>query len=278
MIWNIVADSSCDMQPQTLGENVSLSIAPMKLILGDKEYIDDENLDVSAFLRAMKENKAQSSSSCPSPEDFAQEFMKADASVCVCISGALSGTYSSAMSAKKIVEETNPEKKILVIDSLGTSGKMKLIIEEVARLISLGNDFEAVSASIMKYLDTLGLFFTLSCFDNLIKNGRMQKSSALLATIVGIRPVARASAEGKIEVIEKPRGEKAATKCVVKNMLSQKNLNGLKVIISHCNNYEGATAISELLLASCKPKEIEIISTRGLCSYYADQKGLIISF
>lgn len=276
--WNIVVDSSCDLFPKQISEDINLAIAPLSIDIGDKHFEDNETLNVMDMMEALRHHKGKSGSACPSPGKFAEEFEKAENSICICMTSALSGTYNSAVQGMNIVKETHPDKNIFVLDTRRTSGCMSLVIDKTVELIEKGLSFDEVSAGIAEYCPTTQLFFSLSSFDNLINNGRMTRSAAVIATVLGIRPVALATPEGEIKVTDKPRGEKAAVAKLVANMKAAKDLNGIKIIISHCFNLEGATAVKNLLLEVAKPLEIIIRENRGLTSYYADRKGLLIAF
>ena len=120
MTWNIVCDSSGDMLPaELIPGKISLKVAPLTLLVGEKEYVDDENLNVPEFLAAMAAEKGPSGTACPSPDAFAQAFSSADCSLCFAISGNLSGTYNAACLARDMVLEEHPEKKIHVVGAGG---------------------------------------------------------------------------------------------------------------------------------------------------------------
>ena len=85
----------------------------------------------------------------------------------------LSGTFNSAVVARRMVLEQHPEKKILVIDTRSTGGHMALLIWRLRDLIAQGLPFREVAREAVAYNRSLRLLFTLSSFDNLVKNGRM---------------------------------------------------------------------------------------------------------
>lgn len=279
MTWRIVADSSCDL-PESLFKSkvATFSNIPLRFMIGGKEYIDNEALNIDEMLDAMSSCKESSSSACPSPEAFASAYMEADNVIVFTISHNLSGCYNSAVLAKEMVLEQHPEKKIHVVDTLATAGSMVLCIEKANELIESGKNFEEVVAEIDTYVKNIYLLFTLSSYENLVKAGRVSKFSGYLATQLGIRTLAGASPEGTIEILQKIRGEKKVYKAIVERMAEKVNLAERRVYIHHCNNLEGATKIKELLLELAPTCEIHILPTRGLTSYYAERGGLIISY
>ena len=279
MKWNIICDSSCDVTSlKHLAEDTQFSVSPLKILVDGREYVDDEGINCEEMLDNMAKSKKASSSSCPSPADWAEKFSEADYSIAICISQNLSGAYNSALVAKDMVLARNPDKKIHVVNSCATSGVMILLAIKVNTLIKEGKTFEEIVRETERYRDTLQLTFCLKNFDNLIKNGRMSPFLGAVAGVLGIRAVARKTDEGTIEVLSKPRGDMAAYRYIVNQMATLKDLKECRIIISHCKNFEGAARIKALLTDLHGATNVQIIPTRGLCSYYANEGGLIISY
>ncbi len=279
MTWSIVADSSCDLPSDALqGSDVSFAKVPLKIIVGNTQYVDDDSLNVNIMLGQMKTYSGPSSSACPAPGEWASEFRKSDCTIAVAMTGALSGTYNSAVVAKNMVLEEDPDKKIHVIDSHTTSGGMALIISKAAELIRSGLDFAAVTEQIEAYVGSLFLVFSLSSYGNLIKTGRMSAMAGKLAATLGIRAIASNTPQGEIKILQKPRGEERAIQLMVEIMSRMKNLEGKPVVITHCNNLKGAQRLRELITHICFTKKITILPTRGLCSFYTENGGLLIGF
>ena len=101
MTWNIVSDSSCDMRISNFqSEKVRFEIVPLRIQVGEQEFIDNDSLKIPEMLEAMAAEKAASSTACPSPAAFARAFEPGDCTVCFTISGNLSGTYNAAVMAR----------------------------------------------------------------------------------------------------------------------------------------------------------------------------------
>ena len=279
MTWSIVTDSSCDL-PANAFENSSLYFAkvPLKIIVGTTEYVDDETLNVNIMLGQMKTYSGASSSACPAPEEWACEFRKSDCTLAVAMTSALSGTYNSAVVAKNMVLEDNPEKKIYVLDSHTTAGGMVLILRKAEELISAGLDFDEVVKQTEAYSNSLFLLFALGSYGNLIKTGRMSLVAGILATTLGIRAVASNTPEGEIKILQKPRGEERAILRIVELMGKMKDMTGQPVVINHCNNLKGALRLKELISHTCFTTKITILQTRGLTSFYTENGGLLVGF
>ncbi len=279
MTWSIISDSSCDL-PNSAFDNQDFYFAkvPLKIIVGSTEFVDDDSLIVNSMLMKMKDYSGASSSACPAPEEWAQEFRKSENTIAVTMTSALSGTYNSAVVAKNLVLEEFPDKKIHVIDSRSTAGDLVLILRKAAELIASGADFETVVEQTERYSKSLILLFALGSYNNLIKTGRMSRVAGILATTLGIRAVASNTPEGEIQILQKPRGEDRAIRCIVETMAKLKNLAGQPVVISHCNNLQGAQRLKELIIHTCLTTKITILQTRGLTSFYTESGGFLIGF
>ena len=279
MTWSIVADSSCDLRASdVVSEKTRFEVVPLKIIIGEDEFVDDGTLSIPQLLRDMDECKAGSSTACPSPDDFARAFAQTDCSVCITISGQLSGTYNSALMGRDMVLEEHPDKKICVIDSKGAAGMLTLLVNRAQQLIEEDRSFEEVSRSMEEYQSSLRMVFTLSNFGNLIKAGRMNPFIGSVLTSLGIHVLADATREGTIHVAGKARGETKTLKGILRMMAEAKDLTGKPVYINHCENLAGAMRLKQMMLAELPVGSVTLLGCKGLCSYYAMEKGLLVSF
>jgi len=281
MTWNIVCDSSCDLKAAELQPDwLHLEVIPMRISVGGTDWLDDETLNVPALLEAMQNEKSASSTACPSPASFARAFEAADCTLCFTISGNLSGTYSSAVVARDMVLEEHPEKKICVIDSKSTAGVMVLLVRRAQKLIESSDDpdFEAICEALRVYQASLRTVFTLECFDNLIKNGRMRPLVGSLLHTLGIHVIADATPQGTIHVAGKARGEQKTLQGIVELMRTSKDCTGADVVLSNCENLACALRLKELILRELPVKDVTILPCRGLTSYYSMKNGLILGF
>jgi len=270
----IVADSSSDVL--TLNE-FPFASAPLKIVTKEKEYVDDERLDVTAMVEDMLSYTEKSGTACPSVGDWLAAFGDAQYVFCVTITSNLSGSYNSATVAAQEYEELHPGRRVLVIDTLSTGPEMKLIMEKLQELIRSGKDFDQVSGEIGEYLQHTGLLFMLESLKNLANNGRVSRVVASAVGILGIRILGKASDQGRLEQLVKSRGEKKALPALYQ-LLKQEGYTGGKVRISHCLNEAAARVMQGLILAEYPDAQIEIYPARGLCSFYAEKGGILVGF
>ena len=282
MVWNIVSDSSSDVLMSSFqSDRVRFESVPLRILVGNTEYVDNDQLNIPALLAAMDAEKSASSTACPSPDAFAQAFRAGDCTICFTISANLSGTYNAAVLARDMVLEECPEKKICIIDSKSTAGAMELLIRKAQALMEAdpeGERFEEICDQLRMYQASQRTVFTLEAYDNLIKNGRMRPLVGNLLHTLGIHVIADATPQGTIHVCGKAKGELRTFKALVKHMGESKDCTGAEVVIHHCENLAGAMRLKEVILQELPVKEVTFCSCRGLTTYYAMQNGLIVSF
>ena len=282
MVWNIVSDSSSDVLMSSFqSDRVRFESVPLRILVGNTEYVDNDQLNIPALLAAMDAEKSASSTACPSPDAFAQAFRAGDCTICFTISANLSGTYNAAVLAREIVLEECPEKKICIIDSKSTAGAMELLIRKACALMEVdpeGQRVEEICDQLRMYQASQRTVFTLEAYDNLIKNGRMRPLVGNLLHTLGIHVIADATPQGTIHVCGKAKGELRTFKALVKHMGESKDCTGAEVVIHHCENLAGAMRLKEVILQELSVKEVTFRSCRGLTTYYAMQNGLIVSF
>lgn len=274
MNFKIVTDSSSDMLNF---DAVPFAVAPLKIVTAQKEYCDDQNLDVATMVEDLLKYKGKSSSSCPNTDEWLTAFGDADRIFCITITATLSGCYNAACVAKQIYEEQHPDRKVFVINSLSTGPEMKLIIEKLSELISEGKEYETICEEISAYTSKTGLMFMLESMKNLANNGRVSHLTAKAAGLLGIRVVGKASDKGDLQPLDKCRGEDK-TRLTIINRMREEGFWGGKVRIAHCLNPEFANILKDALVKEFGNIDIEIYNCGGLCSFYAEKGGVLIGF
>lgn len=270
----IVADSSANI---TNLADMPFSAAPLKIITGDSEFIDNEILDVDSMVNYFDLYKGKSKTSCPNPSDWLEAFGGADDIFCVTITSGLSGSYNAACIAKQMYESEYDGKRVYVIDSLSAGPELRLIIEKLRELIIAGFTYEEICSQIQNYVQTTGLLFMLESLKNFAANGRVSPAVAKIVGILGIRIVGKASDQGTLEPMNKCRGEARSLETIVSH-LKEYGLSEGKVRIDHCENAAAAIRLKELISKQIPGAKVEIGKCRGLCSYYAEKGGLLVSF
>ena len=277
-MYKIIADSSCDLTSlEHLSTNALFGRAPLRVIVGETEYVDEPGLDTRAMMDAVYSFKGKTGSACPSPEEYAEHCRQVDEAYIVTISSNLSGSYNSAVLARDLVLAEHPEKKIHIFDSLSAGPELTLIVEEIARLADSGLPFEMVCSEVERYQKRTALLFQLNSLENLTKNGRVSKMAGMTAKLLGIHMIGIASDEGTVRPLHKCRGSEKTYKLVLQEM-RERGFSGGRVVLGHAFQEKGAEMMRNLILADFPSANVTVMPLSGLCCYYAEEGGLLIGF
>ena len=274
----IVADSSCDLT-QEMKDQMNIELVPLTLRLGDKEYIDDVNLDVEGYVRDMAKCSTSPKTSCPSPNDFVRSYRGDESVFVVTLSSKLSGTYNSAVLAKDLYAEEVGQKFIHVFDSLSATIAETLISLKIHELAKKNLQESEIVEKVTAYIKEMKTFFLLESLEHLAKAGRLNPLVAKVATLLSIKPIMSDDGNGNIKLYEKVNGYKRAFKRLVEVIEEEGTKLEDKVLgIAHCNCLDRALQFKEEVLKRYNFKDIVIVKMAGLSSTYADDGGLVIAF
>ncbi len=277
MEYTIIADSCCDMTPQ-LRERLCLKSVPLTMMLGQKEFTDDDYLDISGFMAEMKACTKRVGSASPPPYLYQKSIESARHSFIVTLSSQLSGSYANAVACKTLAEE-NGETDTYVFDSKSASAGEVLIAVKIRELLLNGMSKDNIIKTVNHFIDSMKTYFVLERYDNLQKNGRLGKIKGKLISTLNIKLVMGADGSGNIKLYDKFRGEKQLVERLLSLIESSgKKTEGESLAISHCNNLDLAKSLGKAIELKYHFKEILILPTSGLSSLYTDDKGIVMAF
>jgi len=277
MNYKIVVDSCCDITPR-MKEQFGITSVPLTMLLGSKEFVDDDSLNIDEFMNQMKACTEKVGSASPPPILYREAIEDIETTFVVTLSSQLSSSYSNAAMAKSFAEETNAG-DVYIFDSKSASAGETLIAIKLHQLLAAGNPKEQVVGTIKKFIDNMKTYFVLENYDNLQKNGRLSKLKGKLIQMLGIKLIMGADGEGSIALYEKPRGVRQMIRLMLSLIeKSGRDTEGGSLVISHCNNPELAEQLSAEIQRQFHFSDIFIVPTGGLSSLYADDKGIVIAF
>ena len=278
----ILADSCCDLSPELL-KMTQARVAPLTITIDDTHYVDDGTVDIPPYLAAMKASKNPVRSACPSPDLYAEDIKAADGDCfIITLSSKLSGSHNAAVLGVQLAEEDMPEKKVHVFDSESASAGETYLALMIHDLIAAGKSFEQIVETVEEKIRSMHTLFVLDSLDNLVKNGRISKTVALLANVLSIRLLMSDDGHGAIKNISKARGIKGALTQMVETC--RKHTEGLaaasqRLVISYCNCPERARQVRDMIREKCPAiGEIVMTPTSALSSMYANDGGVVIAY
>lgn len=246
----LFSDSSCDI-PEPLMHKYDVKLVPYYVTF-DKETYQKEvtELSVSDFYAKMRASRIFPKTSLPSINDYIEAFtpyLKQNLSIiCVCLSSHFSGSYNAATNARTILLEHYPNAQIAIIDSLNATGGQFLLVEQVARMIADGLEFNDMVETAKKLRETARIFFYVDVLDYLEEGGRIGKASALLGSVLNVKPVIYLQ-DGQLFPCNKMRGKKRAIHKIVE-LVSQytgpKGLDHYSFALCHADCLEDSQLLA----------------------------------
>ncbi|MFR3824990.1 MULTISPECIES: DegV family protein [Hungatella] len=279
MSYKIIGDSCLDLTAD-LKKDPHFQIIPLTLQVEHTQVIDDETFDQKKFLELVRSSSECPQTACPSPEKFKEAFeCDVDQIFVITLSEHLSGTYNSAVLAKKLYEEEHGQegKNIAVFSSdSASSGELNTALY-IQSLCQASLPFEEIVEKTRSFIKNMKTYFVLESLDTLRKNGRLTGLQAFFATALNIKPVMGADS-GVIIKLDQARGiNKALTRMADIAIREAGETKDKVLIIAHCNNPERAEVVKNEMCRQATFKDVIITETAGVATVYASDGGIIVA-
>ena len=261
MSYKIITDSGCDFTKEKYAE-LGLAVAPLMVNFRGESYPDrnDESLkDLYAGLRAGE----VSTTAAVNPEQWAEAMepvLKANEDVLVlAFSSGLSTSYQSAEIAAGDLREQYPDRTILVVDSLCASLGQGLLAYYACKKRDEGLDLQELYQWLLNNRLHLCHWFTVDDLMYLKRGGRINAATAIMGTMLSIKPVLHVDDEGHLVNVGKARGRRASIQAMAKKVgeLAEGYDNSV-MFISHGDCPEDAEYLRSLLESQYGVKEVYI--------------------
>lgn len=247
----LFTDTSANL-PVALTKQHHITVVPFSYTVDGREtdYPDDVDFDGAAFYGAMRRG-AVVKTSMVNPDLMANYFERAlsqgDDVLYVGMSGGISGTAQAAVVAAGELTEKYPARKIVTIDTYAASLGEGLQALEAARMIEEGKSLDEIKAHLLARRPHMCQFFTVDDLAYLKRGGRISSATALIGTVLSIKPILRGDETGHIVSCGKVRGMKRAYQELA-NYYDGRALDKSEMLgIAHADNEEGAQALIALL-------------------------------
>ena len=261
MSYQILTDSCCDFPPQRYRELGLISL-PLSITFRGETYPDrnDDSLrDMYAGLRAGEAASTAAANPQQWEEALEPVLASGEDALILAFSSGLSTTYQSACIAAEEMKERFPERKILVVDSLCASLGQGLLAYYAARKRDEGLGLEALKAWLEDNKLHLCHWFTVNDLMYLKRGGRINAATAIMGTMLSIKPILHVDNEGHLVSVGKARGRKASIAALADKAAELgKGYDNSLMFISHGDCLEDAQALAELVKERCGAKEVYI--------------------
>lgn len=248
--FKIITDSTADLPKEFLLENKIGMFSLSYEICGEVHSAGNE-LPPSEFYQLMRAGNATKTSQV-NPDQAKEGFLAAKDEckdiLYIAFSSGLSGTFNSVRLAAEELMEEDPSFHITVIDSKCASLGEGLLVYKAVEMRNQGKSLDETVSWINDNIYHFVHMFTVDDLNHLYRGGRVSKSTAIVGTVLNIKPVLHVDDEGHLVAIGKERGRKKALLSLVdymeKKMGSFRDKNDI-VFISHCDCLEDAEFVKE---------------------------------
>lgn len=264
MGYKIITDTSANLTEEMI-EHYHMDIIPLVFRIGEEEfysYVKGEKTDIKQFYDRMRQGEVITTSliSMEKCQDIFESNLKEGKDILyISFSSALSGTYNAALMVAKNLEKEYPERKIYVVDSLAASMGQGLLVYYCAEQRRSGKSIDEVKDWLIENRLHLCHWFTVDDLFHLKRGGRISGTTALVGTVLGVKPVLHVDNEGRLVPVSKVRTRKKSLIALVDKM-EKTCINPTEqiVFISHGDCIEDALYVENLVRERLNVKDVKI--------------------
>jgi DegV family protein with EDD domain len=239
MGYLIFSDVSLDIDQEFARKN-DVHFVPMEYVLGEDTFFCEQPEDdymMHDYYEKLRQ-KVTTHTSQIGPFHYAtvfeHELKRGNSILYLALSSGLSDTYQSAQIAVNNLKEAHPDAEIEVVDSLGATGGMGLMVESACRNKKHGMSLKENADWLRKHALNVNYWFKVEDLMYLSRGGRVSAASAVVGTALNIKPILTINKEGKLETIDKKRGNKLAVKDMLERFESKYDENITKTVYISC--------------------------------------------
>ena len=258
----IITDSCCDLTAQ-MAEDMGLLVQPLSLQMGEntyKNYLDGREIGFKEFYDRLRGGELGTTSAVSVGDftDIMRTALEGGKDVlCIAFSSALSTTYQSAVIAADDLREEFPEADIRVVDSKNASMGQGLLVHLCNEQKKAGKSLEEVYQYCLETLPHTNAWFTVNDLFHLKRGGRVSAATAVVGSMLSIKPVLHVDDEGRLINVGKARGRKASLMALVDQMEKTAiDPANQTIFISHGDCLEDAQFVADEIRRRFGTKEI----------------------
>ncbi len=216
----IVTDSIACL-PRELAERYGIYVVPIDLVFEGRVYRDGLDAVPSEFYILLQESKRLPTTAAPSAGTYLEAYRElskeASSILCITIPPRLSAMFEAARLAKKMIEETNPEVKINVVDSGTAAMAQGFVVLAAAKAAAANESLEQVSREAQRVASRVNLVAMLDTLYYLAKGGRIPKVAAWAGSLLKLKPIMQIS-RGEVGLLKRTRTKPRAVEYLLRAM------------------------------------------------------------
>ena len=281
MNYKIVTDTGCDYPSQMYGE-LDLAVAPLSVLYKGVNYIEYTEAWLKELYDGLRAGETASTAAI-NPDGWATVIepilQEGKDALVLPFSSGLSTTFQSANIAAQELREKYPERKIQVVDTLCASLGQGFLVWHACKKRDEGLSLEELTAWVEENRFHLCHWFTVDDLMYLKRGGRVSAATALLGTMLQIKPVLHVDNEGHLINVSKARGRKASIDAIVKKM-GETGLPGANdtVFICHGDCIEDAQYLASQVKEKYGVKDVFIYYTGAVIASHSGPGTLALFY
>lgn len=263
MSYIIATDTTANLSRDII-DQYGILVLPLTWHIGDSEFCipDISAFDADGFYEALA-RKTPVRTSLINSQRFVDAFtpVMEDGNdiIFISLAGGISGTFSACTVAAELLAERFPERRLITVDSITAGLGEGLLVMQAARLRESGLSIDETAATISESRYSLHSEFTVDDLMYLKRGGRLNLLTAVLGSVMLIKPLLSSGVEGRILTTGKMRGRKAAINAIARRLVDGViDPESQTVAINHGNCIDDAKELAAFIDAQCHPKEILI--------------------
>ncbi len=248
----IMTDSSCDLSEEYIKEH-GLDVLNLLYNMDGTIYGEDKTMDIKEFYAKMR-GGSMPTTMAVNPEDVANAMRRhleqGEDILYIAFSSGLSASCQNAVLGANDVRDEFPDRKIIVVDSLCASMGQGLFVHYALKRQAEGMSLEENARWLEEHKLNICHQFTVDDLHHLHRGGRVSKATAILGTMINVKPVLHVDDEGKLISLYNVRGRKKSLQALVSNM--EKTIGGFEnenddIFISHGDCMDDVLYLEKLI-------------------------------
>lgn len=274
----VITDSSAYFD-ESYTQKENLFVLDIPVVIDGNTYIEGKNLTSEDFYKKMALSSELPKTSQPSIAELEETLSRLSQegythAIGLFLSSGISGFFQNIQYLKE--EFSNLE--IAFPDSKITSAPLGIMVTSALKWAEDGLTFDEILDRIAFQIEGTGAFIMVDDLNHLVKGGRLSNGAAILGTLLSIKPILYFNEQGVIEVFEKIRTEKKATKRLIE-IVQERTSNGkYEIIVIHANALEKAEALRELLLESTGFTRISLATFGSVIGTHLGEESISLGY
>lgn len=263
-MYKIITDSTANLTDKII-DQFDINVMPLTYRIGDEDiigYVKGKPTDIKPFYDRMRKGEVATTAQLTRQsifESFEAELKNGYDIIYIGLSSALSGTRNNAVMIASDLREQYPDRKIIIVESLSISMGEGLLVYYAALLKEQGKTLEEVNEWLENNILRLCHWFTVEDLVYLKRGGRISPTTALVGTLMGIKPIMHVDDEGNLVSVGKVRGRRHSIDELFNQMKKTcENPQDQMIFIAHGDCLEDAQYLENLIRSELHVKDVVI--------------------